>query len=110
MYYREDINFLRDNAKLASIEDLDKEIQKAPWERLFREIISELEVDHNLKIQADALVKLRHASYQFMTSIFSASSLIADHCDRVTLCPGDIQLLGKIMESLRTSMPHFFDG
>lgn len=87
---------------------MDHVLQKAPFQRLVREIcegLHEKQQEHalrenpdhqhepfHLKFHADALQCLQEAAESFMVSIFEDSNLCAIHTKRITVMPRDMSL------------------
>ena len=75
-------------------------IRKLPFQRLVREVFSELFKTQDYRIQSHALLALQEASEYFLVGMFGQVNDIAIHGKRVTIQAKDIQLwcrLKKIM-------------
>ena len=71
-------------------------IRKLPFQRLVKEIASNLMSD--IKFQPNALLALQEASEAFAVGLFEDSNLCAIHARRVTVMPKDMQLALRIRE------------
>ncbi len=68
-------------------------IRKAPFQRLVKEIATNLKSD--LRMQSTALLALQEASEAYLVRLFEDSNDCAIHAKRVTIMPKDIQLHQK---------------
>ena len=71
-------------------------MKKAPFQRLVRELLQEINVEY--RIQGNAVRALHEAAEAFLLRLFEFANYIAIHCKRVTLMPKDIHLLRKIWD------------
>ena len=69
-------------------------LPRAPFQRLVREIASELKND--LRFQSSAVLALQEASEAYMVGLFEDTNLCAIHAKRVTIMPKDMQLARRI--------------
>lgn len=65
-------------------------IQKAPFQRLVREIAEEHKRD--LRFQSSAVAAIQEATEAYVISLLSDTNLCAIHARRVTIMPRDVQL------------------
>jgi histone H3 len=65
-------------------------IRKAPFQRLVKEIATDLKSD--LRMQSTALLALQEASEAYLVRLFEDSNDCAIHAKHVTIMPKDIQL------------------
>ena len=76
-------------------------IRKLPFQRLVREIATELHMSASgQRFQASAVLALQEAAEAYMSKYLSDAQLCAIHAKRVTLLPKDMQLV----KSLRSSV------
>ena len=78
-------------------------IKKAPFQRLVREVVMDVEQfcklekkGVGLRMQSDALMALHQASEAYLVQLFEDANLCAIHAKRVTIMPRDIQLTRRI--------------
>jgi len=69
-------------------------IQRAPFQRLVREIAQDFKND--LRFQGSAILALQEASESYLVSLFEDTNLCAIHARRVTIMPKDLQLARRI--------------
>ena len=69
-------------------------IRKAPFQRLVREILQD--IDSDLRCQSTAVLALQEASEAYLIGLFEDTNLCAIHAKRVTIMPKDIQLARRI--------------
>lgn len=69
-------------------------IRKMPFQRLVREIVSEL--DPNLRMQSMAVMAIQEAAEAYLVGLFEETNLCAIHAKRVTILTKDIQLARRI--------------
>ena len=69
-------------------------IRKAPFQRLVREILQD--IDSDLRCQSTAVLALQEASEAYLIGLFEDTNLCAIHAKRVTIMPNDIQLARRI--------------
>ena len=69
-------------------------LRKLPFQRLVREIASDLKAD--LRFQGSAIVALQEATEAYMVSLFEDTNLAAIHAKRVTIMPKDMSLAKRI--------------
>ncbi len=69
-------------------------IRKAPFQRLVREIATELKVD--VRFQSVAVLALQEAAEAYLVRLFEDTNLCAVHAKRVTIMPRDMQLARRI--------------
>jgi histone H3 len=69
-------------------------IRKAPFQRLVKEIATDLKLD--LRLQSTALLALQEASEAYLVHLFEDSNECAIHAKHVTITPKDIQLAQHI--------------
>ncbi len=65
-------------------------IRKAPFQRLVKEIATNLKLD--LRMQSTAILALQEALEAYLVCLFEDSNECAIHAKRVTIMPKDIQL------------------
>lgn len=65
-------------------------IQKAPFQRLVREVAEEHKRD--LRFQSSAVQAVQEATESYVISLLSDTNLCAIHARRVTIMPRDVQL------------------
>jgi histone H3 len=70
-------------------------IRKAPFQRLVKEIASEIVTDQ-LRFQSGAVAALQEAVESYLVGLFEDSNLCALHTKRVTVMSKDIQLARRI--------------
>jgi histone H3 len=71
-------------------------IRKLPFQRLVREIMSNVAQAGELRIQSLAVLALQEATEQYLTSLFADVNLCAIHAKRVTIMPKDLLLARRI--------------
>ena len=74
-------------------------IKKAPFQRLVREILQDIEKRlpyNNYRFQHTALLALQEASESYLVGLFEEMNLCAIHAKRKTIQPKDMQLARKI--------------
>ena len=74
-------------------------IRKAPFQRLVREVLQDLEREMGLKdmrLQSTAVLALQEATEAYLVGLFEDAHLCAIHAKRVTLMPKDINLARRI--------------
>jgi len=76
-------------------------IRKLPFQRLVREIASELVPA--LRFQAASIAALQEAAEAYIVSLFEDTNLCAIHAKRVTIMPKDMRLARRI----RGDIKHF---
>ena len=69
-------------------------LRKLPFQRLVREIASDLKAD--LRFQGSAIVALQEATEAYMVSLFEDTNLAAIHAKRVTIMPKDMSLAKRL--------------
>jgi histone H3/H4 len=69
-------------------------IRKAPFQRLIREISSNIGVD--FRYQVSAVSALQEACEAYIIALFEDTNLVAIHAKRVTIFPVDLQLARRI--------------
>ncbi len=69
-------------------------IRHLPFQRLVREIASEIFTD--LRFQSSAILALQESSEAYLTSMFEDANLCAIHANRVTVTPRDMALARRI--------------
>merc|ERR1712060_501839 len=69
-------------------------LRKLPFQRLVREIASEIKSD--LRFQSSAIMALQEATEAYLVSLFEDTNLCAIHAKRVTIMPRDIQLAKRL--------------
>lgn len=72
-------------------------IKKAPFERLVREIASDLKI--GVRFESLAIKALQEAAEAHLIKVFEDSNLCAIHSKRVTVMPSDIALVRKILKN-----------
>lgn len=70
-------------------------IRKLPFQRLVREIMSEV-CKNELRIQSNALHALQEAAEAYLVGLFEDTNLCAIHAKRVTIMPKDMELARRI--------------
>jgi histone H3 len=65
-------------------------IQKAPFQRLVREVATSHKQD--LRFQSSAILAIQEATESFVISVLADTNLCAIHTRRVTIQPKDLQL------------------
>jgi len=73
---------------------IERQIRKAPFQRLVREIAQDFKSD--LRFQSTAVLALQEASEAYLVGLFEDTNLCAIHAKRVTIMPKDIQLARRI--------------
>lgn len=73
-------------------------LRKLPFQRLVREIASEVKSD--LRFQSSAIMALQEATEAYLVSLFEDTNLCAIHAKRVTIMPKDIQLAKRLRVDL----------
>jgi histone H3/H4 len=82
-------------------------IRKAPFIRLFREIMEDYKSDWN--ITAASATALQEASEAFLVRLFEDANQCAFHAKRVTITPKDMQLAMRVRkDSHKYNMPTYF--
>ena len=71
-------------------------IQKLPFQRLVREVFSQIYSTQTFRVTPQALLALQEASESFLIHMFEQSNLIAIHGKRVTLNVKDILLWRRL--------------
>ena len=76
-------------------------IKKLPFQRLVKEIMTELTQDkkESYRIQSAALSALQEASETYLTHLFNDTNLAAIHAGRVTIQPKDMKLARRLRGS-----------
>jgi len=69
-------------------------LRKLPFQRLVREIASEMSQD--LMFQSQAMAALQEATEAYMISLFEDCNLCALHAKRVTIMPKDMTLARRL--------------
>jgi histone H3 len=69
-------------------------IQKAPFQRLVRELAQSHRGD--LRFQSSAIMALQEAAEAYLVSMFGDTNLAAIHGKRVTIMPKDLHLANRI--------------
>jgi len=69
-------------------------LRKLPFQRLVREIASDLKAD--LRFQGSAIMALQEATEAYMVSLFEDTNLAAIHAKRVTIMPKDMSLAKRL--------------
>ena len=69
-------------------------IRKLPFQRIVREIASEL--NNNLRFQATSINALQEATESYMVSLFEDTNLLCIHAKRVTVMLKDLQIAQRI--------------
>jgi histone H3 len=69
-------------------------IQKAPFQRLVKEIAQDIKSD--IRIQSSAIQALQESSEAYLVGLFEDTNLCAIHAKRVTILPKDLQLARRI--------------
>ncbi|CUS08850.1 unnamed protein product [Tuber aestivum] len=72
-------------------------IPKAPFNRLCREIVSDLPLDQRLRLQGSAIEAAQAATEEYMVLIMAAAGLGAAHASRATVQASDITLVVNIL-------------
>ena len=93
---RDKLRWMRDIRRLQKTTDLI--IPKAPFSRLVREIIAD--INREYRVQANAVMALHESSEHFLLKLFEFSNYIAIHAHRVTVMPKDMHLLRKIWDDI----------
>ncbi|KAG8670767.1 centromeric DNA-binding histone H3-like protein cse4 [Fusarium poae] len=74
-------------------------IPRAPFIRLLKEIMdNESRPGEHLRIQAEAVYALQTAAEGYLTTVLTASALLASHAKRVTIMPKDFYMLYEILK------------
>jgi len=71
-------------------------MRKMPFQRVVREVVSELRPGNVLRWQADALVCLQEATENILVTLFEVANLYAVHAKRVTVMTKDLQLVRRV--------------
>ena len=74
----------------------DNLIRKAPFQRLVRSIINDLEQAQGMRCNTQYLAALQESVEAFMTRLFEDSNLCCLHAKRVTLSNKDLLLARRI--------------
>ncbi|XKL63888.1 hypothetical protein PGB90_006252 [Kerria lacca] len=69
-------------------------LRKAPFQRLIREIAQYRKVD--VRFQISAIMALQEAAESYLVGIFEDSLSCAQHANRVTIMPKDVQLSRRL--------------
>jgi len=69
-------------------------IQRAPFQRLVREIAQDFKQD--VRFQGSAILAMQEASEAYLVTLFEDTNLCAIHAKRVTIMPKDIQLARRM--------------
>ena len=72
-------------------------IQKLPFQRLVREVVSSMYRSENYRFQSTALLALQEAVEDFLVRMFEQCNLIALHGKRVTVQDKDVQLWDRLL-------------
>ena len=73
---------------------LDHVLPKAPFQRLVRNIVQDM--DHELRFQSQALYALQEATEAYVVGLFEDTNLCAIHANRVTVMKKDMDLARRI--------------
>ena len=73
---------------------IDNLLPRAPFQRLVRSIV--LEMDHQLKFQSQALAAIQEATEAYIVALFEDTNLCAIHAKRMTVMKKDMQLARRI--------------
>ena len=90
--YRPGTVALREIRKYQKTTDLL--IRKLPFQRLVRDIASEVKAD--CRFQSQAILALQEATEAYLVGLFEDTNLCAIHARRVTIMPKDMQLARRI--------------
>ena len=71
-------------------------MQRAPFQRLLREI--SMEYKHDIRFQVGALFALQEATEAFIVGLFEDTNMCAIHAKRVTITPSDMKLVLRIVK------------
>ena len=74
-------------------------IRKLPFQRLVREIASEICTD--IRFQSTALQALQEAAEAYLVGLFEDTNQCAIHAKRVTIMPKDMHLARRIRENAK---------
>lgn len=74
-------------------------IQKAPFQRLVRELSQKYWRDY--RFQSNAVLALQEASEAYLTQLFEDTLLCAIHAKRKTVMPKDMQLARRIRKEVK---------
>jgi histone H3 len=80
-------------------------IQKAPFQRLVREIMQDFKKD--LRVQMDALLAIQESAEAYLVLLFEDANLCAIHAKRVTIQVGDIRLARRIRGETRSEINNY---
>jgi len=80
-------------------------IRRAPFQRLCREIMQEMEKD--IRYQSTAVLALQEASEAYLVGLFEDSHLCAIYANRVTLMPKDMSQLSSLLRRSLFSVVKF---
>jgi len=69
-------------------------LRKLPFQRLVREIASEIKSD--LRFQSSAIMALQEATEAYLVGLFEDTNLCTIHAKRVTIMPKDMQLAKRL--------------
>lgn len=69
-------------------------IRKLPFQRLVREVASDMRPD--MRFQSSAVMALQEACESYLVLVFEDTNLCAIHAKRVTIMPKDMQLAIRI--------------
>ena len=78
-------------------------IRKLPFQRLVREVVSNLYPHDNLRFQSTAILALQEAAEDFLVRMFTQVNDLAIHGKRVTIKPSDLHIWGRITGTDLTS-------
>merc|ERR1712151_391379 len=73
---------------------VDHLIQRAPFQRLVRSIVSDM--DHELRFRPNALYAMQEATEAYLVGIFEDTNLCAMHANRKTIMKKDMELARRI--------------
>ena len=71
-------------------------IRKLPFQRLVREVVSNLYPHDNLRFQSTAILALQEAAEDFLVRMFTQVNDLAIHGKRITIKPSDLHIWGRI--------------
>lgn len=80
-------------------------IPKAPFKRLVRELVADTQVDgldgNISRVHASAFEAAQLVAEQKLVELFEMSQLVALHCKRQTIRPGDLEMVAHLCSKKR---------
>jgi len=78
------------------IENRHFAIPKASFQRLVREITHQIKPDADFRFQSQAIAALQEVTEAFLVDLFSDTTQLAAHANRITVMPKDLRLACKL--------------